>query len=841
MRFETWLLVASAYRGAAVQVTVEVASLSAFRLGVRFGSMPPAALPSPSLAPNRTVASSSKVSWGGMSGLQTSFGALLVGADGSWVLYDSHNNTVLRSDGPPAFVDEDGGTVQLPVKGVTATAPNQACAGNGNVAPAFFWSNEDKFLALPVSTNMFDPASPPSQFVHCYPAGFGWGSIPTISVFSIADSSKSKCAVQLDRTGCFPNACTESHRIANATRSSCCAACDAAGSSCVAWQFFEAGHDSHGDNCQLLATVTKTQSATDSSMGWASSNPNRGGWWASGQAADWYLAPVSDGKAMIKSLWLLTGSPAVPPKFAFGFMATYWGYDDMQEVVNNMTAFRSGAYPIDSFIMDYDWFGPDPCGSAGQQGGLNCGDFGYSPKMFGNNTFTINGKTVLTSGAAELFALFRSSALSMRFAGIRKPRSYSNVALSVKNGWLLPDEDAVGAGGNNWNFSVPEFSAWYTQNHLHFLQDGVDFWWNDEGETQWFTYLWQAQAQAAMVDAVRPGQRKFTINRSFQLGMQTLAASTWTGDNQDCAHENVLVSILSGQPYVSCDMKAPSATGLVRQYQNSVLLPIMRVHAMHGVPRFPFLWCGSHSVGPGGTPEHCDAFRQALNTRYALIPFLYSLAHRAHTEQLPIAHPASFEFPEEPSSAVKRGPTKPEQYMVGGVLLPSRNAAISADDTDVDENTTITHLPKGGWWKFNFNSTGPAELVDGGRTLVEQVTLAEFPIYVRQGALIPMNSERVDHTGQLGGGLLLHIYSGASGSFTLVEDDGVTEAYKAEATRATAFDWDTLTNTLTWTVTGGVFSNQYTAMDAVLFELGAPPKHSSMMQLGSGGKFAFGK
>ena len=39
----------------------------------------------------------------------------------------------------------------------------------------------------------------------------------------------------------------------------------------------------------------------------------------------------------------------------------------------------------------------------------------------------------------------------------------------------------------NWNFSVPAFREWYTSTHAHFIEDGMDFWWNDEGETAWFT------------------------------------------------------------------------------------------------------------------------------------------------------------------------------------------------------------------------------------------------------------------------------------------------------------------------------------------------------------------
>lgn len=45
-----------------------------------------------------------------------------------------------------------------------------------------------------------------------------------------------------------------------------------------------------------------------------------------------------------------------------GFMATYWGYTSMREVESYMYEFRSRKLPIDSFIMDYDWFGPNPCG-----------------------------------------------------------------------------------------------------------------------------------------------------------------------------------------------------------------------------------------------------------------------------------------------------------------------------------------------------------------------------------------------------------------------------------------------------------------------------------------------
>jgi alpha-glucosidase (family GH31 glycosyl hydrolase) len=60
------------------------------------------------------------------------------------------------------------------------------------------------------------------------------------------------------------------------------------------------------------------------------------------------------------------------------------------------------------------------------------------------------------------------------------------------------------------------FQEWYTNGHKHFLDDGVDFWWNDEGETQWFTYYWWNLAQQAQWTAQRPRSRMFTINRAFR-------------------------------------------------------------------------------------------------------------------------------------------------------------------------------------------------------------------------------------------------------------------------------------------------------------------------------------
>ena len=186
---------------------------------------------------------------------------------------------------------------------------------------------------------------------------------------------------------------------------------------------------------------------------------------------------------------------------------------------------------------------------------------------------------------------------------------------------------------------------------------------------QWFTYSYWNAAQAAALEAVRPGARPWSINRAFQPGMQRFAATTWTGDGQDCSHAKLLSFAVAGQPYFACDMTSPDATVLVRQYAAATFMPTDRVHQMHGTPRFPFLW---------GGPEHQAGFRAALNLRYALIPLLYSLAHTARRTGALLAGPASYVLGvHDPAFPPAIGDAT---YMVGDTLLPAAVSSASGYD-----------------------------------------------------------------------------------------------------------------------------------------------------------------
>ena len=189
---------------------------------------------------------------------------------------------------------------------------------------------------------------------HCYPASFS-GAIGGGATAAAALGSRNICDPSLrkantDASGSqrateYPNG------LSNVTIDQCCAACNTA-PDCVAYIFAEASNpDPTGQNCWPLSAFDSLHVNPGRVFAGVPPPPSQQAWWAMGQAADWYLGGAQTPLSFTKTLYELTGAPAILPRYSLGFMATYWGYQTMEQVEGNMTAFRDGSFPIDSFIM----------------------------------------------------------------------------------------------------------------------------------------------------------------------------------------------------------------------------------------------------------------------------------------------------------------------------------------------------------------------------------------------------------------------------------------------------------------------------------------------------------
>jgi alpha-glucosidase len=504
----------------------------------------------------------------------------------------------------------------------------------------------------------------------------------------------------------------------------------------------------------------------------ASGDLGRLTWVFEGNSADLYLMPAATLGDAARAYAQLSGPPSVPPRWTFGYLQSRWGWKDRAYIDDTLHQFISRKLPVDAFIFDFEWYATSPDYTVAPAGLPHFADFSFNPALF-------------PDPAAQLAAMKSSG---IHFVGIRKPRlgNADLLTMARSKGWILPP----GASGQRidtrcLDFHNPIVRAWYAHELIGLLQQGIDGWWDDEGEVNYTMYYWWNQAEADALAQVRPDDRLWTIDRAFAPGLQRFGVAAWTGDIHatwtDLAQTptHLLNWSLAGMPYVACDIGGFSGNTtphlLTRWMEAGVFFPIMRAHSVdNAVPHFPWLF--------GDEAE--SAIRKALDLRYRLIPLYYSLAHEAHDTGAGIMRPLAMEFPSDPRCA-----NRSDEWLMGKDLL----AAPILDDTE----SRRVYLPPGRWYAL-----GGGEPLGGSRTITVTAKLDEIPVYVRAGAILTLGPV-IQHTDDLPGGPLeVQVYPGRDGLFTLVEDDGLTTAYLKGQIRRTTFAWNDASRTLSWKIDG---------------------------------------
>ncbi len=531
-------------------------------------------------------------------------------------------------------------------------------------------------------------------------------------------------------------------------------------------------------------------------------------WSIDGYSADLYLMPAADLYEYARANAELTGVARLPPRYTFGFLACQWGWKDKSDIEDKLNNFRSGNFPIDAFISDFEWFTTENDYGIGTQGKASYHDFNWNSKTF----------------PSPVEQLQEYKKMGFHFGAIRKPRfgNSGNLAECRSNGWLLPGGES--GSGRNMNFTTAAARKWYQEKNQHYLEEGVDFWWNDEAEVSYFQFDGWNQAQSDGFAVLDAQKRFYSLNRVYTPGLQTYGLAVWTGDipvswTALAQQPAYLLNLgLAGMPYVACDTGGfvggnAQPEMLSRWYWQSAFMSVMRVHSTQGrTAHFPWYY----------GDEAATAMRKALETRYRMIPTLYSLAHTNFLTGAPIMRPLLMEFGGDEKVA---GIT--DQWLVGTGLMPAPVQSAGGKRS--------VYLPKGATW-YEFETTTTHQ---GGQTLSVSVPLDAMPIYARAGMVLPL-SPVIQHTGQLAGeALQVQVYAGADGSFTLYEDDGATKAYEGGKVRATKFEWKDSHKTLSWSVTGSFSDGStFSEVKVVLFST-SRKQESATKSLGKSGTISF--
>jgi alpha-glucosidase len=159
-------------------------------------------------------------------------------------------------------------------------------------------------------------------------------------------------------------------------------------------------------------------------------------------------------------------------------------------------------------------------------------------------------------------------------------------------------------------------------------------------------------------------------------------------------------------------------------------------------------------------PQHEAIRKRYIETRYQLLPYIYTSMEETSRTGVPLMRPLFLEFPDQPLVALND-----EEFMFGENLL------VAPKVWPFLGPYTVT-LPAGEWYDF---WTGAKT---SGQTIQVNPGLQTLPVYVRGGSIIPEQPvvQDTDETPQ--GPLTLNVYPGPQCHGSLYADDGNTLAYQ---------------------------------------------------------------
>ncbi|KAI9815815.1 MAG: hypothetical protein M1832_005229 [Thelocarpon impressellum] len=228
----------------------------------------------------------------------------------------------------------------------------------------------------------------------------------------------------------------------------------------------------------------------------------------------------------------------------------------------------------------------------------------------------------------------------------------------------------------------------------------------------------------AMLD-IFPGKRPFVIGRSTFVGSGAWAGH-WGGDNHSqwrymfFSIPQALAFSLFGIPMFgtdACGFNGNTNEELCgRWMQMSAFFPFFRNHnTLAAAPQEPYVW-----------PSVAEATRTAMAVRFALLPYIYTLLHRAHSEGSTVMRALAWEFPDDPSLAAAD-----RQFLLGRDILVT--PVMTPGATTVD--AVFPGMALGGRW-YDWYTHAPVNESLAGQNTSIPAPLGHIPVHVRGGAVL---------------------------------------------------------------------------------------------------------
>jgi alpha-D-xyloside xylohydrolase len=502
----------------------------------------------------------------------------------------------------------------------------------------------------------------------------------------------------------------------------------------------------------------------------------------------------------------LTGKAEMLPRWAYGFWQSRQRYETQEQLLSVVREYRKRQIPFDTIVQDWFYWPEDSWG-------CQCFDTKRFPDAKGmvDEVHALNARIMISVWAKFYPTTDNAKALDAKGFLYRRP-------LEAKQ------KDWVGPGYANTFYDPYTKEArdlYFSQIEKGLLPAGFDAWWLDSVEPDWHsnisiderkyqmgptergpgaavfnTYpLVHDEGVAEHLRAAQPDQRPVILTRSGFAGTQRTSSALWSGDVtarwsdlRDQVSAGVNLS-MSGIPNWTTDIGGFALEDRytrqdpahveewrelnLRWFEFGAFSPLFRSHGES--PKREIFEIAKDD------PAMYDAMVGYDRLRYALLPYIYTIAadtwHRDGTMMRGLA----MDFP-----ADRKAWGVDDEYMFGPAFLVAPVTEFKARSRDV-------YLPAGADW-YDF-ATGA--LAKGGQAIKADAPRERMPLFVRAGSIVP-TGPAVQWTGeQPDGPIVLHVFTGADGAFSLYEDDGITPGYKSGKFARVPVRWDEASGTLT--------------------------------------------
>lgn len=512
---------------------------------------------------------------------------------------------------------------------------------------------------------------------------------------------------------------------------------------------------------------------------------------ASTSCEDYYFfAYGNDYKTAIYDYTQIAGKVPLPPRFAFGYWwSRYWNYSD-EEIRDLVSNFNKYQIPLDVLVIDMDWHVTD--GLSFKREKAQTDEFGerkgWTGYTWNKNLFPDPDKFLTWTNEQHLKTTFNLHPASGILANEEK---YASFAKAVSF-------DTIAHKGIPFECADKNFMKALFNIVLHPMQEkGVDFWWLDwqqwpyskkvEGlsNTWWLNYCFFSDMERQGVQRPLLYHRWGGMgNHRYQIGFSGDAIITWNSLAFQPYFTTTASNVLYG--YWSHDigghmfgnwpdeMKKIDPELYTRWMQFGTLSPIFRTHSSKDGRLKKEIW--------NFPVEYSSALLDAIKLRYALAPYIYTMARKTYDTGISLCRPMYYDYPANDEAYSLKS-----QYMFGDNLLVA--PIISPMENNL--SNVKVWLPSG----FDWYEVYTGNFLQGGQTLDRSFLLNEIPLYVKAGTLLVMYPD-VENLQENPDKLIVKTFPGKKGSFRLYEDEGNNDNYKGNAYSYTQVNSQELGDTL---------------------------------------------